>query len=116
MRKKIAVDKFLGRDGERVNCAQAILAAFKDKFEVNNLTMNLFKQYSGGRAPEGMCGAYYATIFMLDDNLPEKIDDFEKEFLENMKTNKCKELKENKISCIECIEFCAEFLQEKGTD
>lgn len=112
MTKKLAIDKFLGKNGEkRVTCAQTILGAFQEKFDVEDETIDLFAQFGGGRAPEGLCGAYYSTVFLLNEKLPDMVDKFKLEYEEKLKFTKCRDLKANKISCIQCVEFCSEHLE-----
>lgn len=53
---------------ERYNCAQAILAAYKEKLNVACDVITEYKSYGGGRAEGGLCGALYAGLFLLNLN------------------------------------------------
>ncbi|MFC1566667.1 C-GCAxxG-C-C family (seleno)protein [bacterium] len=115
-KKELAKNIFLGRNNEiRLNCAQAVIASFKDEIENYENTIDLFKFYSIGRVPRGYCGAYYAVYYILQKVYPDKKIDFEKYFIGQLGFTTCKELKMNKISCIKCIEKSAEFLESKLT-
>lgn len=108
----LAKNHFLGKEGfERLNCAQSLVYAFKEKFHVD-ADINLFKQYGGGRAPEGLCGAVYATNYILKKgNMDGKVKDLEKVFLEHASALKCRDIKDaKKLSCLGCVEKCSEFL------
>ena len=49
---------------EKYNCAQAVLAAYKDKVNVSQETIDEFKAYGGGRVPTGYCGALHAALYL----------------------------------------------------
>jgi hypothetical protein len=105
-RKEKARNIFFGLNGEKkLNCAQTIIASNVQK-DMKNI--DLFAGYGGGQAPNGLCGAYYAVCYLH----PEKITDFEKYFMKEVGFLKCKELKQNKISCLVCVEKAAEFLDK----
>jgi hypothetical protein len=54
-----AKNHYLGKEGcKRMNCAQSVINAFKEKFDLKKETIELFKVYGAGRAPEGLCGAF----------------------------------------------------------
>ncbi len=67
---------------------------------------------SGGRAPQGLCGAYYAVYYILKKTYLGKIKEFEKYFINEVGFMTCKELRRNKISCVMCVEKSAEFLEQ----
>ena len=119
MSKKLAIDGYLGLNNQkRLNCVQTILGAFKDagKFNfVDEQMIDSFSSFGGGRAPEGVCGAYYSAVQLLSKVQDfEAVKKFETEFFEKFKTSKCKDLKANKISCIDAIGFCGEFLEKNN--
>ncbi len=109
-----AVNYFLGKEGyKRVNCAQAVLTPFRDKFGLDEAAVQLLKPFGGGNAPEGLCGAFYAVKYLSGDNQVIKMDEFEKTFKEQAGSVKCKEIRTiNKFSCLDCVMKCAEFLAE----
>ncbi|MCX7920574.1 MAG: C-GCAxxG-C-C family protein [Clostridia bacterium] len=112
----MAVEKarsyYLGQNGyRRVNCAQAVVSAFKEHFNISDDMLETFRSFGGGNAPEGVCGAYYAVRCMLENNNKEMIKDFEKYFLDSAGAVKCTEVKANKkLSCVGCVEKSAEFV------
>lgn len=98
--------------GKRMNCAQAVLSAFKEKFALEDDLVNSFKAYGGGRAPDGLCGAYYAVKCIIDIHDKEKAEKLEKYFMEHAGALKCLNIKElRKLSCIGCVEKSSEFLE-----
>ena len=121
-KKELAKDIFLGKNGQkRLNGAQSIIEAFKDKLKESEYedTLDLFKSYGSGRAPQGFCGAYYAVYYILQKIAADKNKDFDfycdfqKYFIEQLDHLTCKDLKANKVSCIDCIEKSAHFLEKK---
>jgi len=107
-----AINNYLGKDGhKRVNCAQAVLISFREKYGVDDETVQLFASYGGGNAPDGLCGAFYAVKYLAGGNIIQKMDEFEKLFKEEAGSDKCKEIKkQKKFSCLDCVAKCAEFL------
>lgn len=107
-----ARNHYLGKEGlKRLNCAQSVISAFKEKYEIDDDTIDLFKGYGGGNAPEGVCGAFYAGMFALEKQAPEKIEEFKKYFIENAGSLSCREIRTNKkLSCVGCVEKSSEYL------
>lgn len=101
------------RKDKKLNCAQAVIAAFRDKFPLDENSVALFASFGSGRAPEGACGAFYAAKFIL--GAADRKDDIEKcrsIFLSKAGSIKCKEIRQGKkLSCVECIETASEFLE-----
>ncbi|MBU0650657.1 C-GCAxxG-C-C family protein [bacterium] len=112
MLRKRAVDNYTGKNRERLNCAQSIIEAFKEKFDIKDDLIEEFNAYGGGKAPDGLCGAFFAALHLLEKRHPEMVNDFENFFLEYAGYKTCKDLKINKVSCIRSIEKSAEFLQD----
>ncbi|MFA7230136.1 MAG: hypothetical protein WC071_02585, partial [Victivallaceae bacterium] len=65
MTKLKASDKF--HKEENFNCAQAVLKFFEDHPSVTVQDIADYKAWGGGRAPEGVCGAIFATGKILND-------------------------------------------------
>jgi hypothetical protein len=108
-----AKDYFSGKGGERLNCGQAILSAFKEKFPLPDQTIDRFKGYGGGKAPEGYCGAFYAVKSILETHFPGKFKNAEQTFLTQAGSTKCKEIRASrKLSCLGCIEKAGEYLEK----
>lgn len=106
---------FLGKEGLRkLNCAQSVIIAFKEKYLIDENTVESFKQYGGGKAPEGMCGAYYAAKVALEKRKPEKIKDFENYFTNLAGSTKCHQIREGKkFSCLDCVVASSEYLNNE---
>ncbi len=111
-----AKNNYTGQGGcGRLNCAQSVISAFKEDFDLEDDLVEAFKKYGGGKAPEGLCGAYYAVKYILDKNDPEKIEELEKHFLEHAGALECSSIKGlKKLSCVGCVEKSSEFLEKLG--
>ncbi|MFH1361996.1 MAG: hypothetical protein ABIH69_05015 [bacterium] len=96
---------FLGLDKhERLNCAAAVFKAFDQEGSCHC--------QGGGHSPDGKCGAYCAAKCILEKKHPEKLQDFEKFFLDLAGSLGCREIKKlKKLSCLGCVEKSAEYLQ-----
>ena len=112
MKVEKAKNHYIGRDGhKKMNCAQAVMAAFHDDFGLEEELIEKMAACGGGRAEGGMCGAYYAARLMLEKDHKDKLDEFEKHFAETAKSTKCTEIKSSKtLSCVGCVEKAAEYL------
>ncbi|MBP6370366.1 MAG: C-GCAxxG-C-C family protein [Paludibacteraceae bacterium] len=92
-----------------LNCAQAILTAWQKEYEIAENTILEFKQYGGGRAPEGACGALYAAEYLMKKHHQQSIY---KEFSVYAGSIACKEIRKNGVvSCQKCVEIADELLQ-----
>jgi hypothetical protein len=113
---ELAKNYYLGKIGsKRMNCAQSIIKAFEEQFKTEADLIERFSSYGRGKAPEGLCGAFYATKY-LSENSSEDINfaEFEKRFIEQAGSIKCTEIKAaRRLSCPDCIGKCAEFLQKR---
>ncbi len=96
---------FLGKDGSiRLNCAQSIISAFKDKFSLSEDVVKLFADYGGGRAPEGVCGAFYAAKYLFQDISLEKVKICQNALLSKAGSLKCKEIRSlGRLTCLGCV-------------
>ncbi|MFC1511000.1 C-GCAxxG-C-C family (seleno)protein [Candidatus Margulisiibacteriota bacterium] len=110
MAKNKAGKHFLGQDGhKRLNCAEAIIEAFKGKLSTDEQAL-LCK--GGGRSPEGLCGAYCSAKHLLQKNCPDKVKEFTKSFIEQAGSLNCQEIRSGKkLSCLGCVEKAAEFVE-----
>jgi len=101
------------KKNNKFNCGQAVMAAFKEKFSVDESLLKLFSGYGSGRAPEGECGAYYAVKHLLSGVEDDRVKLCEAAFKERGGSTKCKEIRQGrKLSCIGCVETAAEFLEK----
>lgn len=107
-----AKDYYLNKSGKgKLNCGQAIVAAFGHKFSMGPDTTKLFATYGSGRAPEGECGAYYAAKYLLKDKHKDKIQECEDIFTARAGSTKCKEIRKIKrLPCVGCVETMARFV------
>ncbi len=96
---------FHGKEG--YNCAQAVLAAFKDRMNVSQSAIDEFKAYGGGRVPNGYCGALHAALYLTanDQTAQEKLKDA---FMKKAGALTCKEIKAlSKLPCGDCVGLAA---------
>lgn len=71
-------------------------------------TAEMFRNFGGGRAPEGACGALYAAKMMQPDHA-EALEDFFRRGAKDC--TKCKEIRPNAvIPCNRCVELAGEAL------
>lgn len=107
-----AVSSFTGQNGVRMNCAQSVLNGFKEEFNISDGKIAEFQKYGGGRAPGGLCGAFYAAKTILEkNNGEEKLKELEKEFMNCAGSTKCREIKMGRgLSCQGCVEKSSKFL------
>ncbi len=96
----------------KLNCCQAVVAAFAEKFSVGADTIAQFSAYGGGKAPGGLCGAYYAARFILERKQGDKADQCESEFLSKAGATTCKEIRRLKrLTCLGCVQAAAECIE-----
>lgn len=114
---KKAKDNFLGKSGLRYNCAQAVIKACSDLFE---LPADILEAHAGngrGNAPKGYCGALYAVLNVLNIKSPDKLEECKQFFLKHFGALTCKEIKsDRKKSCLLCVTKAAEFLYQELVD
>ncbi len=111
----IATNHFLAKEGlEKKNCAQAILCAFQEEFQIPQGLIESFKEYGGGRAPDGICGAVYAAEFILGIAGVLEDDSNVVSHIQNLAGSaKCKEIKSHKkLSCLGCVEQCTSYISD----
>ncbi len=111
-----AKNNYTGQGGcRRMNCAQAVMSAFSEDFNIDESMVEAFKNYGGGRAPDGLCGAYYAVRYILGKTEPDRLEELEKHFLEHAGALECRNIKGLKrLSCVGCVEKSSEFLEKLG--
>lgn len=108
---KKAKDYYLGKLGAKLNCAQAVLAAFENDFNINEEVIKHFSKYGRGNAPQGLCGSYHAGKYIIEKFHPEKLKEFELFFVGAAKSLHCKNIRAmKKLSCVGCVEKAEEFL------
>lgn len=97
----------------RMNCAQSVVSAFKDDFNIGDDIVEKFRNYGGGNAPGGLCGALFAVKYIMrQQENSEGIDELEKYFIEHAGALECRNIRGlKKLSCVGCVEKCSEFLE-----
>ena len=111
---KKAVQHFHGP--EKYSCAQSILKAFEGYCEaIDDETIAAFKNFSGGRAEGGLCGALFAAEQLVDD--AESIQLLRQRFLDAAGSVTCREIRKLKrCSCEQCVELAAGILHDISGD
>jgi hypothetical protein len=96
---------------QRLNCAQSILKAFQERKDISQDEINDARKLGGGKAEKGTCGALHAALSLLDD--PEKKESVRRSFVEVAGSELCREIRAlNLISCLQCVEVAARFLEK----
>jgi hypothetical protein len=112
-----ARNNYIGKDSTRKNCAQSVSDAFKDTFGLNNEFISSLENCGSGRAPRGVCGAYYAGKSILEQQDKERAQDFEQYFLSHSGALECRTIRGlSKLPCVGCVEKSAEFLEKFSKD
>lgn len=105
-----AKELFHGKEG--YNCAQAILAAFKDKYNIDQEIIDAHKKYGGGRAEDNTCGAIYALKEIIKDE--KEYLDLRNDFAKIAGSHQCKPIRKSKsLSCKECVVEVAKILNDR---
>ncbi|MFT8890131.1 MAG: C-GCAxxG-C-C family (seleno)protein [Ethanoligenens sp.] len=108
-----ASDYYLGQNGrEKSNCAQAVANTFVKELHLQGIDLDVFRNYGGGRAPGGECGALYAAKAVLEESgLSEKAGELESIFQKQAGALTCREIRSaRKLPCAGCVEKAATFL------
>ncbi len=105
---------YIGKPGYRkLNCAQTIGHAFKDRFDVPEDMIEHLGACGGGRAPEGQCGSLYAAKMLLEKKHPQLIRNCEQALLSSAGSTKCREIRASrKLSCVGCVEKIAACIEK----
>ncbi|MCU0640730.1 MAG: C-GCAxxG-C-C family protein [Candidatus Margulisbacteria bacterium] len=112
MHGKIARDHYIGKGGKgRLNCAQAVIAAFAERFGLSDAEVVKYMGHGGGNAPGGLCGAYAAAKDLILKHYPDKVAAFEQFFLDQAGSLSCAEIRgKRQLSCLGCVEKAADFV------
>jgi hypothetical protein len=110
-----AKNNYTGNGCKRMNCAQSVISAFQEKYNIEDNLVEAFQKYGGGNAPNGLCGAYYAVKYILSTYDEEKVAELERFFLESAGALECSNIRGmKKLSCVGCVEKSSEFLEKLG--
>lgn len=97
------------RPPERLNCAQAVLAAYQAVTGRTVAPLSDFEGLGSGRAPEGECGALHAACRIAPASAPA----LQREFLHRAGATQCRDLKRRlRVPCTDCVALAAELLQQ----
>ncbi|MGE4286739.1 MAG: C-GCAxxG-C-C family (seleno)protein [Phycisphaerae bacterium] len=96
---------------EHYNCAQAVLAAFKERYDVPQEMIDSFSAFGGGRAEGNTCGALHAAMELAKERGVE----IEQDFVREAGSAKCREIRMAKFPCVECVKLAARILDSKDT-
>ena len=105
---------YIGKAGYRkLNCAQTIAHAFKDRFGLSEDDVEQLVASGGGRAPAGQCGSLYAVKVMLEKAYPARIKDCEEVLFSSAGSTKCQEIRAaGRLSCVGCVEKVAAYIEK----
>jgi hypothetical protein len=93
---------------ERLNCAQAVLYAWREVSGDASIALADLKPFSGGRAADGLCGALHAACVIA----PDRAEALKQNFAARLGSLYCKELRTAKVhSCETCVVHAAELLR-----
>ncbi len=91
---------------EKYNCCQAVLAAYDSEHD----KIEDAKSFGGGRAPDGLCGAFFGAKIILGD---QSFDNIKEEFRTAAGGLNCQEIRPaGEFSCKECVALAAEKVQK----
>lgn len=109
--KTVASEYYRNRRG---NCSQSVAAAWHKK---TSLDINLANELSGcghGKAPEGLCGALYATQCIADKHAAEHIINQFSYFTGGHIT--CKAIRSaGTLPCSQCVGVAADLLEKHNS-
>ncbi len=110
-----AVDRYKGINGKnKENCTLSIIKTFNDYINITDEELVNYQRYGGGRAPEGVCGAYYAADRLFQESDSEDMDKLREAFEKEAGSLKCREIRKmGKLSCDGCVRKIAELLERK---
>lgn len=99
-------------DARPGNCAEAILRAFSGEDEAAAAVPTDYRRLAKGRAPGGVCGAFYAARAILERERPELVAGLEAHFREDTGCTTCKTIRRARLAeCRECVRTAAEYLE-----
>ncbi|MDL1940704.1 C-GCAxxG-C-C family protein, partial [Candidatus Jettenia sp. AMX1] len=96
---------------ENFNCAQAILKAYQEDFNITDQQILEYKKFGGGKAEGGVCGALFAAKKLIHNE--DISNHVEQHFSKAAGAITCREILSLKqLSCHKCVENIAESLDE----
>jgi hypothetical protein len=92
---------------ERLNCAQAVLHAWREVSGDTAIPVTDLKGFGGGRAPGGICGALHAACAVA----PDRAETLKQTFAARLGSVYCRELRGAKVHpCETCVVQATELL------
>ena len=93
---------------ERLNCAQAVLHAWREVSGDTSIALADLKPFGGGRAPDGLCGALHAACMVA----PGRAEALKQHFAARLGSLYCRELRAAKVHpCETCVVQATELLE-----
>lgn len=93
---------------ERLNCAQAVLHAWREVSGDTSIALADVKTFGGGRAPDGLCGALHTACLVA----PDWAEALKQNFAARLGSLYCKELRTAKVHpCETCVVQATELLE-----
>jgi len=93
---------------ERLNCAQAVLHAWRAVSGDTSIALADLKPFGGGRAPDGLCGALHAACMVA----PGRAEALKQNFAARLGSRYCRELRAAKVHpCETCVFQATELLE-----
>ena len=97
----------------RLNCAQSVLHAFQQEHFVPDEAIRQARQFGGGHAEAGRCGALHGALQLVDEDSARS--QLRKAFAAKAGSEKCHEIRKSKtMSCEQCVELAAELVAGQG--
>jgi hypothetical protein len=97
---------------EKKNCAQSILAGFREECGVPGTVIEAARAAGGGRAEGGKCGALHAALQLCAAEGTK--ESLLQQFIEKAGSERCREIRQlKKLSCEGCVELAAKVLAEQ---
>lgn len=108
---KIARAHYQAKGSEHLGCAQSVGQALRERFGLSDDFIAELFQATGGRAPQGYCGAVYAALRIAEERCPEMKDAIESYFKNEAGALTCREIRaQKKLTCADCVEKAADLL------
>ena len=99
---------FFHKKPENYNCAQAILKAWQSRIPISDEEIADFRQWGGGHAKNGECGALFAANYVLEKQGKPPVTE---EFVQQVGFASCRDIKRiNKTPCNRCVDIADELL------
>ena len=107
--ERIKSEAYFHKKPEHFNCAQSILKGFQAEFQISDETVGAFRSFGGGRAENGLCGALYAANYLMEKTGKGALN---ASFAKKTMSEKCREIKKNKLcSCEACVRIADELVE-----